>query len=143
MELRRAKPEDALDVLAWRNDQVSIAASKSGPVDRNEHLAWFPNAIASDRHMIFIAEEDGRKLGMVRFDRTDGAWVVSINLAAAERSKGYGGQILRAGMAALGPYPLLAEIRTDNLRSIRVFERCGFRLVGAGDGFLHFMKSDY
>lgn len=140
MQLRRATPDDALDVLAWRNDPQTIAASKTGAVDGAEHMAWFPKAIADERRALFIAEEGGRKVGMVRFDRGDDAWLVSINVAPAERGKRYGEAILRAGIHAIGAARLLAEIKSDNLASIRIFEHCGFRLSGSEDGWLHFAR---
>ena len=131
MEIRRATMKDALDVLAWRNDPHTIAMSRTpGIVDQATHLAWFAKAIADQDRIILIATEDGRRLGMVRFDRSDGAWLVSINLAPEARGKGYGRAVLTEAMAVLrasnGPCRLSAEIKGNNAPSLRLFERCGF-----------------
>jgi RimJ/RimL family protein N-acetyltransferase len=131
MNLRRATMEDALAVLEWRNDPQTCAASKSGAVSLADHLTWF--ATAKDR--IWIAEQDGRRLGMVRID----VGLVSINVAPAERGNGYGTAILRAAIDQTGG-PLTAEIKADNPASIRLFERCGFRLAGEADGLLRFVR---
>jgi RimJ/RimL family protein N-acetyltransferase len=140
MQLRRATIDDALDVLEWRNDPQSVAASKTGAVNRDTHLAWFPKAVVDEQRAIFIAEEDGRKIGMIRFDRDERAWTVSINLAPDQRGKGYGDRILSAGINAIGSPPLIAEIKDDNIASIRLFERCGFRRISHEDGWLHYTR---
>jgi RimJ/RimL family protein N-acetyltransferase len=133
--------EDALAVLEWRNDPTSVAASKSGALVKTaDHLPWFAKSIDDPDRDIFIATEGDRRIGMVRFDREDDAWLVSINLAPDERGKGYGDRVLLKAIAEVGRRHYLAEIKADNLASIRMFERCGFRQVGIGGEFLHFMR---
>jgi UDP-2,4-diacetamido-2,4,6-trideoxy-beta-L-altropyranose hydrolase len=140
MEVRRATIDDMLDVLAWRNDPIAIAMSKTGAVSEVQHRAWFPGAINSPNRVLLIAEEAGKKLGMVRFDRSDDAWLTSINLAAESRGQGLGQRVLDLAIQASGCSPLLAEIRDGNIPSIRIFERCGFRQISATDGWLHFSR---
>lgn len=140
MEVRRATIDDMLDVLSWRNDPVAVTMSRTGAVDEAQHRAWFPGAIDSSNRVLLIAEEAGTKLGMVRFDRSGDAWITSINLAAEFRGRGIGQRALALAIEASGCSPLLAEIRGDNVPSIRIFERCGFRQVGSADGFLHFER---
>lgn len=140
MRLRRATMDDALDVLAWRNDPHTIAMSKTpGVIDQASHIPWFAKAVRSEDRVIFIALEANLKLGMVRFDRTDDAWLVSINLAKDARGKGQSADILQQAIALFravrGHHTLLAEIKEDNAPSLRLFERCGFRKVGQADGF--------
>jgi RimJ/RimL family protein N-acetyltransferase len=142
MMIRRALKEDALDVLAWRNDAHAVAMSKSGRVvDVDDHLTWFPKALASSDCAMFIAEHEDRQIGMVRFDRAGDHWLVSINVAPNERRKGYGQSMLATAMKEVGG-PLLAEIKSDNLPSIRIFERCGFRKIAAIDGWLKYERHE-
>jgi RimJ/RimL family protein N-acetyltransferase len=146
MKLRRATMDDALDVLAWRNDPDSIALSKSGrAIGVKEHLDWFGRNFENPDHPILVAVDDGRKLGMVRFDRAPDEWIVSINLAPAERDKGYGRRALSAGIAlhraAIGPCRLSAEIKDSNLKSLRLFEGLGFVRQELRDGF-HYLTRD-
>jgi RimJ/RimL family protein N-acetyltransferase len=142
MDLRRATMDDALDVLAWRNDPLAVAMSKtSDTVDRAGHLAWFANAVKDPRRVLFIAMEDGRKLGMVRFDRSDDTWLVSINMAPNERGRGYGRAALNEALAMLrasvGQCRLSAEIKDSNAVSLRLFQQCGFVTQEQRDGFQH------
>jgi RimJ/RimL family protein N-acetyltransferase len=136
MQLRRATMDDALDVLAWRNDPESIAASNTGrAVEVKEHLDWFGRNFESPDHLLLIAVDGGRKLGIVRFHRMPGEWLISINSAPSERGRGYGATMLAMAVQRLGDHVgavnLLAEIKADNLASLRIFEKCGFHLIGA------------
>jgi RimJ/RimL family protein N-acetyltransferase len=140
MEIRRATMDDALEVLEWRNDPQTVAVSKTGAVSVTDHLAWFARSIDNPARDYFIAHADGRRIGMVRFDLSGDAWLVSINIAPDERGKGYGERVLRQAMAEVGSRRFVAEIKADNAASIRIFERCGFRQVGSADGFLHFER---
>jgi UDP-4-amino-4,6-dideoxy-N-acetyl-beta-L-altrosamine N-acetyltransferase len=79
MRLRLATMDDALDVLAWRNDPVAIAMSKTpGATDQKTHMAWFARAIRDEARVLLIALNRDEKVGLVRFDRTGDAWLVSI-----------------------------------------------------------------
>ena len=132
--------DDALDVLAWRNDPLAVAMSKTpGAVEETGHLAWFAKAVKDPRRALFIAVEDGRNLGMVRFDKPDDTWLVSINMAPEARGKGYGRAVLTEAIAMLrasnGPCRLSAEIKDSNATSLRLFERCGFVQQDRRDGF--------
>lgn len=140
MELRRATINDMMDILAWRNDPDAVAMSKTGAVDEAQHRNWFPRAIASRDRVILVAEQGGQKLGMVRFDQSGDVWLVSINIAPEWRNKGYGSRALLEAISILGSCSLRAEVRADNLTSIRIFEKCGFRQLGAEDGWLLFAR---
>jgi RimJ/RimL family protein N-acetyltransferase len=133
--LRRATMDDAADVLRWRNDPQSVAASKIGAVDPVAHERWFPRAIVSQDCVLLTAMDGDERLGMVRFDRHAGHWLVSVVVDSAHRNQGHGGRMLAAAVDYIGDVPLLAEIRPDNRGSIRIFETCGFRLRGTKDGF--------
>lgn len=128
MNLSRATMDDALAVLEWKNDPVSLAASKNPtPVDRGTHLDWFWRSLDNPDRAMLIAHEEGQRLGMVRFDRDSDHWLVSINVAPAERGKGHGTNMLAAAMRAMPPRcRYAAEIRADNAASIALFRRCGF-----------------
>ena len=131
IHVRRATIEDAETILEWRNDPLAIEMSKTRKaVSLAEHLDWFARAIASPSHHIIIALENERPLGVVRFSRQEAEWLVSINLAPAERGRSLAARILKKSIAAAGVTQLAAEIKNTNVASIRLFEKCGFKLVG-------------
>jgi RimJ/RimL family protein N-acetyltransferase len=144
MKIRRATLDDARDILTWRNDAAAVAASKSQKaIDEAEHMRWFQGAVQSPDHLILIAEADGRKLGMVRFDRRPDHWLASINMSPEVRGKGYGRAALSAAIdilyAEAGPDRIVAEIKSDNVRSLRLFMSLGFFRQGEQAGFQSFV----
>ena len=135
ISVRPAVPADARDLFEWRNDSATRSASLDREAVRwEDHLSWFERSLASASRRIFLAEDDGVAIGMVRFDNDDatGTIEVSINLAPAVRGTGRSGAVLAAGIAALTatrPQAVLtARIRDDNLPSIRLFAAAGFHL---------------
>lgn len=144
MLLRRAKIEDALDVLAWRNDPHTRAMSRDGaPVDQQAHLKWFTGAVDNPSRLLLIGEVGDDAVGMVRFDRADEAWEVSINLSPASRGRRLAAPLLAGALevfADLNPgLPVLASIRPENAASLKLFKALGFCSVGvAADGLLLF-----
>jgi RimJ/RimL family protein N-acetyltransferase len=125
--LRKATEADALEVLAWRNDPLTRAMSRTHEeVSQAAHLAWFARVLADPRAILLIGELAGEKVGMVRFD-CGAETEVSINLNPAHRSRGLGYALLSQALA-WAPGEVVAEIRDENLASQQLFERAGFRL---------------
>jgi RimJ/RimL family protein N-acetyltransferase len=139
MILRAAALDDALDVLAWRNDPLTRDMSRAqDPIDEAGHLAWFGQAIADPNRTLLIGELGGEKIGMVRFDRAEET-EVSINMNPRFRGRGLGYELLMAALAqARGS--IVAEIREENLASQRLFERAGFVFDRAADGLRRYVR---
>jgi UDP-2,4-diacetamido-2,4,6-trideoxy-beta-L-altropyranose hydrolase len=145
VRLRRAGPDDAERVLFWRNDPRIVALSKSRrPVTRDEHMAWYEQAVKDARRLLCIVEieEPGRQAaspaGVVRVDRDQSReGVITIYLLASYTGRGLGVAALeQATNLAFAQWPDLrsirAEIRPENLASIKAFGKAGFVERGAG-----------
>ena len=138
--VRPARTEDADLLLAWANDPVTRAASfSSAVIDRPDHLRWLAERLASPRTRLYIGELDGVPVGQVRFDLgPDGTAGGGISVAPAMRGRGLGRALLRAGVTAIWADPafagvtLVARVRVDNARSLRLFEGVGFRRRSTG-----------
>lgn len=140
MIIRKATSEDALDVLAWRNDPLTRAMSRvQDVVEEASHGAWFSKAINDPRRTVLIGELDEQKIGMVRFDHGDET-EISININPSFRGRGLGYQLLCAALAYVGG-PIVAEIRDDNIASLRLFERAGFVCDSAVGGLHRYLRS--
>ena len=138
--LRRAAQDDALDVLRWRNDPVTRAMSRAQDVvEEAAHLAWFARAIDDPRRTLLIGELGGQKVGIVRFDHGEET-EVSINLNPDCRGRGLSYALLSEALAyASGP--VIAEIRPENLASVRLFERAGFVFTDRPDGLPRYTRA--
>lgn len=142
--LSPARPEDSAALLAWRNDPMSVAASLDRqPVEDGDHQRWFARVIVDPRRSLYIGRDSisGERVGMCRFDRAPerAQAVVSINVAPQWRGKGVGTLLLQESLARhRKEHPstttILAQIRSDNVASVRLFESSGFSLVDTLDG---------
>jgi len=139
--IERADPHpesrDSKLIWAWRNDPVTRRMSRtSDPIPWESHAAWY----AGTDSRILMAFVDGAPVAMLRFD--DGE--ISINLDPAMRGKRLGEPILVAGctygFVTLGLASIRAEVKPDNLASIKIFERAGFVPDGDHDGLRRYRK---
>ncbi len=89
---RRAGEDDCRDLFEWRNDALTREMSlESDPVPFATHQVWFEKSLAQASRILAIAEKEGQKIGMVRFDlTTPDTATISINLNPAWRGRGYG-----------------------------------------------------
>ena len=140
IKLRPADRRDAQDLLAWRNDPLSRSMSMQvAPIALEEHMTWYERALTNTDIAILIAESDGEKVGMVRFQRDGSDWEASINVNPAHRAQGFGRHILALGICEIrqryGNFRIIARVKPENLASLRVFHHCGFRRQENQDGF--------
>jgi len=145
--LRPATMEDAGNLLSWRNDPETCVNSRhQGTVPPRRHELWmqinvkfgFPTCV------VLIAETgDGAPVGVIVFQARDprmASFEVGMTIAPKERGKGYGSAALALACKKMQDKVLLAEIRSENRASRKVFRKCGFLLMSEADGFAQFKK---
>jgi hypothetical protein len=91
--------------------------------------------LQSDTQHVFIGEQDGLPIGVVRFSVEHDHALVSIALAPGTQGKGFGKSLLALGMAQIGSMPIRARIRSDNVASRTCFAACGFVETSEDKGF--------
>lgn len=138
---RPATPADAGLLLTWRNEPAVREMSRSSrPIGLAEHRAWLTGVLADPARTLLVAELEGRPVGTLRFDREGGRAEISVALDPQERGGGLGTQAIRETtelqLAADSTLrEVVAEVQSRNLRSLRAFERAGYRMAAeAGDG---------
>jgi RimJ/RimL family protein N-acetyltransferase len=147
LELRPATFEDAADLLRWRNDPETRRQSfETHMIQAAEHERWLRAVLASDDHMLLIAEEQGAAVGQLRIDRIDATTAeASITIAPAERGHGRARRVLvRAPHIArdrLGVTELVARARDTNIASLRAFEAAGWKRRAHTAGVVTFVRS--
>ena len=142
--IRPATTDDARVIWEWRNDQVSRAFSSTvRPVPWEEHEAWFTDALRDPERRVLVATADGQAVGMIRFDAAGepGTWRVSINLAPEVRGRGLARPALDAATAWLvgesgHDVTVVADVRRDNLASLRTFQAAGFAPAATSEGWV-------
>lgn len=134
--LRSARPSDCRMVFQWTNDPQTRAASfHSDPIGFSEHEGWYLESLQGQERRLMIAEDEtGAPMGMARFDYQDRETAeIGISVAPDRRGRGLSYPLVRAALKAAlsqGLNTVIARIRPDNQRSIRVFEAVGFVRVG-------------
>ena len=135
LRLRPARAGDAYALWIWANDpDMRHAAYDRAPIAWAEHLAWLARALHDPAHVVLLAESVvGQPLGAIRFDSADG-WQsarLSYVLAPEARGQGQARPLVRAGVERLresrAAAQVWAEVRPDNVRSLRVFRWLGWQ----------------
>jgi RimJ/RimL family protein N-acetyltransferase len=133
VSVRPATGDDETLLLEWSNDPVSRAAGFApDPIPPDVHHRWLARRLADPTvGRIWIGEEGGRPVGMVRVEPADdGLLVVSVSVATAERGRGRSRPLLEAGLAAARAAApggrFRAWIRPTNAASVRLFSGAGF-----------------
>ncbi len=126
---RRAEARDWKILLDWRNDPVTRQNSfETGEVDEASHRSWFERSMSMDTRRIYILQVDQVDAGMVRADEQDGSVTLSWNVAPNMRGKGLGKRMVQLIKEAQH-LPVRAEIKAQNVPSIKIAEFCGLVLL--------------
>ena len=143
MQLRRATMDDALDVLAWRNDETTRKNSfTQEEISEENHLKWFKRKLDDNNCLMYILEDGTGSLGSIRLDITDKIAEISYMIAPAARGKGLGKEIIKlidnvpeleTAVTDNRIQSLVGFVNEDNVASARCFEENGYTKLIAGD----------
>ena len=137
MHLKKATIDDAMDILAWRNDPQTRAASfNKEEIDRDSHLKWFAEKLADENCELFIMTEGNNKLGHIRIDIDGDTGTISYMINPTHRGKGYGTGMIGLLDSAVDKRVsvLSALVEKDNIASQKCFERNGYEQDVNADG---------
>jgi UDP-2,4-diacetamido-2,4,6-trideoxy-beta-L-altropyranose hydrolase len=134
--LRRALPEDVETTYQWANDPVIRAHAFSQDIISPEaHKNWFGRKLADPCCLYFLAMENERPVGSIRFDLKGREAVISYLLDPSVHGKGYGTLLLQYGMERILTNKS-AELRNiteitgfvlpANIPSVKSFEKLNF-----------------
>lgn len=89
------------------------------PVLWDDHVEWLERRLEYDVPHVYIAEIDGVPVGTVRIDGE----TINYTIAPEKRGNGYASAMLLEAHRLFGPKH--AEIKPENVASIRAAERAG------------------
>ncbi|MCV2401895.1 GNAT family N-acetyltransferase [Marinomonas sp. C2222] len=141
--LRPASLEDANVLLAWRNDtETRLASHNQDIISLEQHITWLEHSLAiPDKRQLWIAEIDGVAVGTCRADvvtdTTENVWELSWTVAPEMRGKGIAYRMLRAFITSFES-SLMAQIKCENIASIKVADKLGFILKEEKEGVLFY-----
>ncbi|QWD46259.1 GNAT family N-acetyltransferase [Polynucleobacter paneuropaeus] len=144
MEIRYATIDDSEDLFLWRSDPLSRAMSiHMGLISLEEHKIWFYSSIVNSSKKMYIGIVDDLKIGVSIFDYKNGTAKVSININPAARNKGLGYCLLSNSILEykkINNCRLRAVIKKENIKSIKLFKKCGFNFLNSNDFFNFYQK---
>ncbi len=127
---RPVRPSDCLLLFRWVNDPgVRNSSLDSNSISWPTHTAWFENFLDHPGKRLFIAELNGMPVGQIRFEPSEDRLRLSYSVDSLFRGKGFGRRIVEVGVREVRrgvADPIVAEVRTENEPSLRVFRSLGF-----------------
>ena len=125
-------------IWEWRNDPITRQMSiNSEKVSWEEHSSWYEKVLLDTRRKLYIGEERGIPVGVLRFDKCESekyVYEVSINISPASRGKGFGKKLITNGIRRLleevvNCKLIRAEVKKDNESSNKLFMSYGFIFI--------------
>jgi RimJ/RimL family protein N-acetyltransferase len=146
VRLRGVVPADRYALWLWANDPETRRASHDGePISWADHTASMCQRLLDPAARLLVAEAvGGLPVGSIRFQTGD-EWRtarLSYVVAPESRGRGFGGAMVKAGVAQLRRerpgVEVVGAVRLANLPSLRVFRRLGWSESAAGDDVAEF-----
>ena len=151
IKVRKANNKDIYDIYNWRNDPITKKMSKNkSSINLDEHKDWFNKKKRDENTLILMCIEKhfNKKIGVVFFNLNERnkSSNISINLDPLNRNKGYGSECLSISINFFKKYfencdKIFAEIKNDNISSIKTFEKIGFIKIKENKNMMLFKLS--
>ena len=135
-DFRTANASDEEILLSWRNDPVTRAMSfNTDIVVLRDHHNWLEKSLNNPDRVLLIGLLENSPVGIVRFDMDSdkSSAEISVTLAPDVRGHHLGCPYIQSAcnyyLNRLGRrIPIKAEIKPENIKSIKAFGRAGFKL---------------
>lgn len=130
--LRRAGPEDCDAIYEWRNaEETRRYIFDKTVIPLESHRAWFRKTLGDPGRILLVGETDGRPVGVLRYDFTGDAALISVYLVPGQAGRGVGSELIRSGSRWIREHrpeitKVIAEIFRENQASVRAFEQAGY-----------------
>jgi RimJ/RimL family protein N-acetyltransferase len=146
ISLRLVQEADCELLFLWRNDnETRLNSFSSDEIQLDQHKEWLAEILNDSQHTIYLAVEEMFDLpvGVVFFEKQaeTGEVEVSINLDPEKRAQGLGSLVLARALAEYSENDTVvfrARIKNKNVRSQKVFLKCGFAKYSESENFAIF-----
>lgn len=155
--VRSAEPRDAAALLQVARDVIGeeiyqLTTSAEFRMTLEEEERWIESVAAKPNHLILVAEQDGRIVGMLDFsnghrERIAHTGDLGMSIAADARSRGVGTHLLGALLEWAAAHPLLEKVHlsvhANNARAIGLYKKLGFKVEGVRARELKYGPDEY
>lgn len=133
LQLRKADRTDMNMLFRWANDDtVRTNAFHPEKIPYEEHIKWFEKMMADQSVHQYIFCDGETPVGQIRLNVEGSVALIDYSIAADQRGKGYGSEMLRALSVRLDMdkisniTKIVGQVKYENAVSARTFEKCGF-----------------
>lgn len=129
LSYKNAKANDAKLLFIWANEPTVRSVSfYQEPIEWENHVSWLDKKLEDPNSLILLFSAESIPVGMVRIEKDTEA-IIGISIDAFFRGKKLAAKMLK--MACLefwknNTMPIFAYIKTNNIASIKSFEKAGF-----------------
>lgn len=147
LSFRKANIGDAELLFNWTNDlEVRNNSLNTNMIAWDEHLTWLNVKLSSESCQLYVFMYDNTPIGQLRLDFIEDYCIVNYSVDSNYRGRGYGAQMIKVLVSDIASNCLLkALVKSENLGSIKVFERAGFledhSIMSGGELIRVFTKS--
>jgi RimJ/RimL family protein N-acetyltransferase len=138
--LREVDDRDLSVLFEHSTDREAIrmaAFTSPDPDDRSSFDRRWARLQSDDSTTNRVVEIDGRVVGHIASFDLEGHREVTYWIGREDWGRGFATRALKEFLQVEANRPLYARAASDNVASIRVLTKCGFRVVGEGRGFAH------
>jgi RimJ/RimL family protein N-acetyltransferase len=138
IRLRDTAEADLPLAFEWQRDPVAnrmAAFTAKDPADREGYMAKWTKLLADPTIISKTILLDGRPVGTIAKFELEGRPNVTYWIDRAYWGRGFATHALSLFLGVVPIRPLYASAAKDNVGSLRVLEKCGFRVTGVKKGF--------
>ena len=146
--LRGIEETDTDSIVEWRsNPQVYCYFRSPHKITDREHLEWYYHNYLEDDNKfnwVCIEKKTNKKVGLFALKKSGKKTEISYLLAPDAQHKGFATEVLQKlidyAYEKLQSEYVYAEIHKDNLSSVNLVERLGFKLISEENNFQTYSK---
>jgi RimJ/RimL family protein N-acetyltransferase len=138
IELREVEDHDLPVFFEQQREPAYVhmaAFTHKDPSDRKAFEAHWKKIRGDASVVIRTIVLEGRVVGSVASWVQSGERQITYGIAREHWGKGLATAALEKFLEVVAERPLFAAAARDNVGSLRVLEKCGFQVIGAGKGF--------
>ncbi len=136
INLTKAGTTDINDMFEWRNHpDIRENFFNQELLSWDEHEKWFTSKLKDPDATVYMAYYRKEKIGTIRFERENSMIKTSVMLNPLFLGKGLGPKVIKLGverfiMEKKPDMQIIAEIKKDNIASIKAFQKADFKKSG-------------
>ena len=133
INLTKAGITDINDIFEWRNHpDIRKNFFNQELLSWEEHEKWFMAKLKDPDTTVYMAYYKKEKIGTIRFESKESVIKTSVMLNPLFLGKGLGSQVIKLGVEEYikekkPKKSLVAEIKKDNITSIKAFQKAGYK----------------